>query len=175
MKIASANLSETEKELQAEKREFQNLEQEQIRLEENESYLKEQISESRKKIESLEEITDSLRMKWKGTYPQNEISSQWIQQIIETADESIRKLQEVREASKDQKRSAERRSEQEQAIQRIRIELDGTKSQEEAISTEIEGLEDEIKVLDADFWRRLPDDFRGEDQGEALNQFRSTD
>ena len=171
LKIASANLSETEKELQAEKREFQNLEQEQIRLEENESYLKEQISESRKKIESLEEITDSLRMKWKGTYPQNEISSQWIQQIIETADESIRKLQEVREASKDQKRSAERRSEQEQAIQRIRIELDGTKSQEEAISTEIEGLEDEIKVLDADFWEALPDDFRGEDQGEALNQF----
>ena len=171
LKIASANLSETEKELQAEKREFQNLEQEQIRLEENESYLKEQISESHTKIASLKKIIDLAQVKWKKTYPQSKISSEWTQQRIETADESIRKLQEVREASKDQNRSAERRSEQEQAIQRIRIELDGTKSQEEAISTEIEGLEDEIKVLDADFWEALPDDFRGEDQGEALNQF----
>ncbi len=119
----------------------------------------------------MEEIRDSVQMNWKETYPQNEISSQWIQQIIETADESIRKLQEVREASKDQKRSAERLSEQEREIQRVKTELDDAESQEQTVNTEVEGLSDEIEALDTDFWEALPDDFREEDQGEALNQF----
>ena len=169
--IALSSLSEAEKELETEKKQLQDLEQEQIRVEENQSNAKEQLDESHKKVESLEEIRDSMQMNWKETYPQNEISSKWLQQKIEAADESIRRLQEAHEASKDQKLSADRLKEQEREIQRVKTELDDAESQEQTVNTEVEGLSDEIEVLDTDFWEVLPDDFRGEDQGEALNQF----
>ena len=169
--IALSSLSEAEKELETEKKQLQDLEQEQIRVEENQSNAKEQLDESHKKVESLEEIRDSMQMNWKETYPQNEISSKWLQQKIEAADESIRRLQEAHEASKDQKLSADRLKEQEREIQRVKTELDDAESQEQTVNTEVEGLSDEIEALDTDFWEALPDDFREEDQGEALNQF----
>ena len=169
--VASSNLSEAKKELEAKRKQLKKLEQAKVRLEADQSNLKKQIGESHTKIASLREIIDSVQVKWKKTYPENEISLKWTQQIIEAADESIRKLQEVQDASKDQKRFAERLSEQEQAIQHVRTELDGAKSQEEAINTDVEGLNNEIKALDANFWATLPDDFRGEHHEEALNQF----
>lgn len=171
LKVASSNLSKAEKELQAERKKLRNLEKEKILDEANKSNMKKQIGESHTKIASLKKIIDLAQVKWKKTYPQNEISLEWTKQKIETADESIRKLHKFQEALKDQERSAERLSEQEQAIQRVNNELDGAKSQEEAISAEVEGLNNEIEELDADFWGMLPDDLRGEGQEEALNQF----
>ena len=170
---ALSSLTEAEKELETENNQLQNLEQEQIRVEENQSNAKEQLDESHKKVESLEEIRDSVQMNWKETYPQNEISSKWLQQKIEAADESIRRLQEAHEASKDQKLSADRLKEQEREIQRVKTELDDAESQEQTVNTEVKGLSNEIEALDTDFWEALPDDFREEDQGEALNQFES--
>ena len=169
--VASSNLSEAQKEFQAERKKLQNQEQAKTRVEANQSNFEEQIAESQKKIESLEEIIDSAQVEWKENFPQNEISLKWTQEIIEKSDDSIRKLQEAREASKDQKRYAERLNEQEQSIQRVRAELAGARSQEEKIITEAKGLNDEIEALDAEFWKVLPDDFHGEAQGEALNQF----
>ena len=170
-RVASSNLSKAEKELQAEKKKLQNLDQGKIRGEATKSNMKKQISESRTKIASLNKKIDLMQVKWKKTYPQNDISLKWTQQKIETADESIRKFHKVQGALKDQERFAERLNDQEKEIQRVRDELDGDESEEEKISTEAKKLNDEIEALDADFWKLLPDDFRGEDQGEALNLF----
>ncbi len=170
LKVASSNLSKAEKELRAERKKLQNLEQEKIWGEANQSNMKKQISESHTKIASLRKIIDLAQVKWKKTYPQSKISLEWTQQRIETADESIRKLQEAQETLRDQERSAERLDEQERAIQRITTALDDAKSQKEAISTALERLNDEIETLDADFWRVLPEGFRGDVQEEALNQ-----
>ena len=171
LKATASNLSVAQKEFQVEEKKYQDLEQERVRVEANQLNLAKQIDESHTKIESLNEIIDSAQGEWKRTYPQNEISLKWMQQLIETADDSIRKLQEEREASKDQKRSAESLNEQEHAIQRLGAELAGVKSQKSAISAEAEALEDEIEALDADFHGILPDDLREADQEEALNQF----
>ena len=83
--LPSSNLSKAEKELQAEKKKLQNLDQGKIRGEATKSNMKKQISESRTKIASLNKKIDLMQVKWKKTYPQNDISLKWTQQKIETA------------------------------------------------------------------------------------------
>ena len=175
IELAAQNLSEAEAEQQTQEGVLTELQRECTRLEERQARLDEQMDQSHTQIAELETVIVSRQTEWQEIYPDAEVSSSALQEEIDTADESIRKLHaasaDYRETVNRQTLVTQRLDENEREIERIKGELTKAETGYQAAVDDIGALTDEIRQIDGEFWRLMPDEFDGDEPKNALDQF----
>ncbi len=172
---AAQNLAEAEEARRTQEDVLNDLQRECTRLEAEQANLDRQMDQSRTQITELETVIASKQAQWQEIYPDAEVSSSALQEQIDAADESIGKLHEASrghaEALNNQKLVAQSLDENEREIERIKGESMEAEAQYQEAMAEIDTLVDEIRHIDGEFWRVLPDEFRGDEPKNALDQF----
>ena len=145
------------------------------RLKQQQTNLDGRMDEARTQITELETVIASKQAQWQEVYPEAQVSSSVLQEQIDTADESIRKLHAASTgytgAVNNQKLVAQRLGENERDIERIRGELIEAEAHYQETIDDIETLTAEIRQIDGEFWKLMPDEFHGDEPRNAVEQF----
>ena len=175
LELASQDLSQAEEVWKSVQKDFDKLEQQRVRLEGNVENFDTQISQSQKQIESLHSTIQTAQAQWDKVYPKTEIAVINLQMELDAVEESHNILHESMmthvKTLNNQKLLIERRANHEREMLRLQADYQAADADHQVLIAEIKTLRCEIDAIDAQFWERLPEAFRGDEPKSAIDKF----
>ena len=154
---------------------IQDFEDEYLRKEQDKLNNSEGIEECKKEIERLTSEIDSYEKQWHELYESSDISSAWVEEKIDEADNAIDDLKSTQKKMTELSASLKLISQEldtcERDHKRESGSLEKTKQDFEDATSEIEDLKVSISDTEDRFWETIPNSFHGITPDEAKQQF----
>ena len=178
LEIAQSALDAADTDARDAQEQHRHLEQEQARLQQSRINITTQIDAFRKEIEHLKDEIETAQSQWRARYETADISSEWLNEQISTADNAINNLGNAHsahiQASNELNLVSEKLTTCERDITRENNQLDDNQRKLAQVTTEIENLNKDIEDSQTRSWALLPESFHRIDLENAVNQFGNT-
>ena len=175
LKIVDKALADARTKVLEEQEQRDSLAQEQTRLQENKRHVTDQIDTCLSEIRRLNGEAEAAQAQWLESYPNREISSEWVSQRIRDAETAIDALQEAHasheQANHDCEIAEQRLANCEQNIGDKRVLLARSEQELHTVTEALEDLKADIAATETRFWEVMPDAFHSLSLEAAVSEF----
>ena len=175
LEIVDNALADAKTQAQGAQKSLRALEQEQTRLQTNRENITEDVETRLAEIAKLISDTESAEGKWLEIYPNTEISSEWVTQQIQAADEAmdafVKAEASCAQATNDCTIAGEQLINCDKNIGDKQSQLENAEQDLHTVIDALEDLKADIASTETRFWETMPDAFHGLTLEDAVSQF----